>query len=241
MNNNKQIIGLIGGMGPFASARFLETLLKKIALSFDAKKDNDFPEIILDSVSVPEFISDTENLPQAKSVLINRTRRMRRLGCNQIALICNTGHILFPELSGASGGRMVSIIEAVREKVINLKMKRVGILATKTTIKTALYKNAFSNTDVTLIDPNKKLLDVCEKVIRSEIANLPAPNLKENLFRLTDRFIKKEQLDAVILGCTELPLAFVGRDSETIIDCIDVLSDKLVDNMVIIGSRRKKR
>ena len=62
---NKPKIGLIGGMGPFASASFLQILLKKAAIR-GAKNGDEFPEILLNSVPVTDFISDTEALPQAE-------------------------------------------------------------------------------------------------------------------------------------------------------------------------------
>lgn len=225
---NKQIIGLIGGMGPFASARFLDLLLEKSAKSFGAKNGEDFPEIILDSVPVPDFISDTKSLPIAKQMLVTRVQRLSKLGCTKIAMVCNTGHVLFPELSKTSNGKMISLIEAVRDRVVSLGLKRVGILATTTTIRTSLFKKAFLSTNVFLINPEPSLQKLSETVIRSVIANKISPTIVKRLLSQTKRFIKNEELDAVILGCTELPLVFAGNKSDKIIDCLDILSDKLL-------------
>jgi aspartate racemase len=227
MKNNK-IIGLIGGMGPFASARFLSLLLEKSSKNFGVKNGDEFPEIVLDSIPVPDFISDTESLPTARRMLTSRIKKLNKFGCTTIAMVCNTGHILFPELSRASDGKMISLIDTVRDRVVSLKIKRVGLLATKTTIKSNLYQNAFAKTEVNIIDPDNKTVEICERVIRGKIANTVSKESTKELLDKTEEFIKKEDLDAVILGCTELPLAFPKNKPKNIIDCLDVLSDSLL-------------
>jgi aspartate racemase len=230
MKKNKQKIGLIGGMGPFASERFMRMLLEKSAKRFGAKNGNDFPEIILDSVPVRDFISNTKSLPLAKRMLVSRVKMLGKIGCTEIAMVCNTGHILFPVLNEASGGKMVSIIDTVRNKVVSIGATRVGLLATKTTINSGLFKRAFSDTNVFLMDPDLPLQNLCERVIRGVIADIIRPSTIAKLKSQTNQFIRREKLDAVILGCTELPLVFTNNRSEKIIDCLDALSDKLLNN-----------
>lgn len=228
MKNNKKIIGLIGGMGPFASARFLQILLEKSVSDFGAKNGSDFPEIILDSVPIDDFISDTSTLPAARKTLISRVKKLEKMGCTSIAMVCNTGHILFPELSRVGNGKMVSIIDSVRDKVIDRKMKRVGLLATKTTIKAGVFEKPFEGTGIKLINPDSRTLDLCEKAIRTVIANGSLKKMRKSLNDQVKKFIKNEGLDGIILGCTELPLVF-PRKPKNFIDCLDVLSDRLLD------------
>lgn len=216
-------------MGPFAGARFCTLLLEKCAKLLGPGMEDHFPEIVLDSVPVPEFISNTRSLPKVKSMLISRIKRLNKFGCTSIGMVCNTGHIIFPELLLVSGNKMVSLIDSVRDKVVDMKLKRVGLLATKTTIKSRLFNNSFSKTDVNIINQNKEMLDICEKVIRNKIANVNSNFLTKKLINKTEEFIKKENLDGVILGCTELPLAFPKNKPKNIIDCLDVFSDKLLD------------
>jgi len=229
MNKNK-IIGLIGGMGPFAGAYFCTLLLKKSSKNFGAKNCDEFPEIVLDSVPVPDFISDTTRLPEAEAMLVSRIKKLNMFGCTTIAMVCNTGHILFPQLSKVSENKMISLIDVVRDRVVTKKFKRVGLLATRTTIKSNLFQNAFLETGVNIVNPDNETIEICEKVIRRVIANANSKELINELLNRTDEFVKKQKLDGVILGCTELPLAFPKNKPENIIDCLDVLSDALLKN-----------
>ena len=226
--NKGKIIGLIGGMGPFAGARFCTLLLEKSVGDFGAKNCDQFPEIVLDSVPVPDFISDTKRLPEAKTMLISRVKKLNTFGCTTIAMVCNTGHILFPQLSSISKAPMISLIKAVRDDVVTKRFNKIGLLATKTTIKSGLFQNAFLETGITVVNPDNQTIELCEKVIRGVIANTNSETLTNKLLIKTDEFIKKQKLDRVILGCTELPLVFPKIKPKNIIDCLDVLSDKLL-------------
>lgn len=230
MKNNQQVIGLIGGMGPFAGAEFCRLLLAKSAQNFGAKNGDEFPEIVLDSIPVPDFISNTKTLSEAKTMLISRINKLNKFGCTSIAMVCNTGHILFPTLSKVSEARMISLIDAVRDRVALLKFKRVGILATKTSLESNLFQDSLAKIGIKAIKPDEITIDISEKVIRGVIANHVSKQSITNLVNRTRMFVKKESLDGIILGCTELPLAFPKNKIDNVIDCLDVLSDKLLED-----------
>lgn len=222
------IIGLIGGMGPYASAYFYKLLLKKSHYSYNAINNDDYPEIVIDSVPVPDFISNTKQLQKAKDILIIRTKKLKEFGCNIMTMVCNTGHILYPDLEISSGIKMISLIDLVKEKVILLNMKRVGLLATRMTIKKRIYHNIFNGSGIEIINPDRGIQELHEKIIRSVIANGEANNFENELLKTTQEYIKNEHLDGVILGCTELPLVFPKSKFKNVIDSLDVLADSLL-------------
>jgi aspartate racemase len=226
--NKRKIIGLIGGMGPFAGARFCTLLLEKSARDFGAKNGDEFPEIVLDSVPVSDFISDTSKISEAEAILVSRVKKLNNFGCTEIAMVCNTGHVLFPKLSKVSGNKMISLIDVVRDKVIDSKFKKVGILATKTTIRSGLFQKAFMKTGIEIINPDNKTIEICEKAIRGVIANSNTKGIIDKMLRKTEEFTEKEKLDGVILGCTELPLAFANNKPKNTIDCLEVFSDRIL-------------
>lgn len=226
MNKNK-IIGLLGGMGPYASAYFYKLLLDKSRDFYGAKNNENFPEILIDSVPIFDFISDTRNLKKAREILSERVERMNNCGVSVMGMTCNTAHILYQNLTKLSKAEFVSIIDAVSEKVKDLGLKRVGLLATQTTISQGLYYQALSKKGIACFNANLETQKLHEKIIRDVIAGKHV-----HCKRLVDQvkqFIKKEALEGVILGCTELPLVFPKNEFPNVIDCLDVLADKLLD------------
>jgi len=227
---NKNIIGVIGGMGPYASAYFYKLLIKKSTDEYGAKNNDDYPEIVIDSVPVPDFISDTESLPTAKEILISRVKALNNFGCNIIAMACNTGHLLYPDLAKNSEVPFISLIELVCQKAKNSGMKKVGLLATETTIKMQLYHKILEQEGIEVITPNEDLIKKQEDIIRFVIANGETTKFEDVLSDTTNKFIKDNDLDGVILGCTELPLVFPSHKFRNVIDSLEVLADHLLKN-----------
>jgi aspartate racemase len=211
-------IGIIGGMGPFASAHFLQLLLQEIS-----KQNINMPEIILDSVSIKDFISDKTEIKPVLILLKDRINHLNNLNVDLIIMACNTAHILHPQLSKDSRAPFPSLIDLVEKEVNRSNLARVGLLATPTTIKTNLYTNK--------ILPSKKLQSLLEKLIKKAVVSPISINEDEQLILEVQKFIDRSSLEGLILGCTELPLIF--PDSKVfkipVFNCLDVLTSSVIN------------
>lgn len=220
MKQNK-MIGLIGGNSSFASAYFYKLLSDKAVRDYGAKNNNDFPHISIDSLPVPDFISDEENLGQAMKMLQGSLLNLEKQRATSIAIVCNTIHIL----SDLKSPHFVSLIEIACKEVIERGYKRVGILATPTTIKHDLYGKFLRKNGVEVVYSDTKLQKYHEEIIRKVIAGKTEDN---NLENLTKEFIEQNDLDGVVLGCTELPLVFPKNRFNNVVDCLNVLANELL-------------
>lgn len=227
MKKKNKTIGIIGGMGPYASSYFYRLLLKKSGEIYHSINNNDYPEILLDSVPVPDFISDTKHLAVARKMLVSRVKKMNNFGCSTLAMTCNTGHILYENLSLNSKAEFVSLIDITAKKAQEMNLKRVGVLATQTTIRLKLYDKALSTFGIEVFYPVGQAQKIYEKIIRSVIAGRAA-TFSKKLFQATREFVKNNKLDGIILGCTELPLVFPKHRFNNIIDGLDVLAKELL-------------
>lgn len=228
MKQNKKIIGLIGGMGPYASAYFYKLLLDKSNHQFGAAHNDEFPEVLLDSVPVPDFISDTSKMEEAKEILVSRVKKMNDFGCTNLAMVCNTGHLLYPQLSAISDNHFTSLITVVSEKVRKLQISRVGLFATRVTIEHELYQKELSDNGVQVFIPDSEMINFHEKIIRNVIAEGESEDTQQELVERTKKFIADNKLEGIILGCTELPLIFPKRKFAKVVDCLDVLAEALL-------------
>lgn len=226
MKNMANIIGVIGGMGPMASAEFYNMLITKSVRDFGAKNNDDFPEILIDSVPVPDFISDKRHLRTARAMLVDRIRRLNGFGVGQICIACNTAHILLSDFRKVSKVPVISIMKEVAERIQNNGYRRIGLLATPVTYRSGLYPKS-------VIIPSEKEQEKLETFIRSVIAGEPIASIKKRIAPLAHAFIKKHRLDAVILGCTELPLIFPRDTHVAVIDTLDVLADAVLSHYYV--------
>lgn len=227
MNKNKQIIGILGGMGPQASAH-LVTLLIDMSIKNGIKNDSDFPEIILDSVPVPNFISDTKNLARALKILKSRVRLLNKMNISQLAIACNTAHIILPDLQSVSDAPFISIINEVVNEVRESGINKVGLLATPSTIHFGLFDKALEKSNIQLILPTKEEQIILEKIIRNIILG---KKLQSDILKLRSvaASLKKQGAQGIILGCTELPLIFPKKFPIAIFDCLEILAKALLE------------
>ena len=196
---------------------------------FGAQNNDDYPEIIIDSIPVPDFISDKTNYYDAKSLLISRIKKLDTYEVDIIGLACNTAHLLYPELVKRTKVFFPSLIDLVCQQALKKKYHRVGILATPTTIRSKLYQNSLKKLLIKPIVPKTKTINYLEKIIR-KVINGHKIN-KNRLYKISVNFIKENNLDGLILGCTELPYVFPRSrfSSNQIIDCLDILADTLIN------------
>lgn len=142
MKKQKKVIGILGGMGPQASAHLVSLLVELSAKEFGAKNCDDFPEIVLDSVPIPDFIANKENKNAALKILTKRVKRMSKLQVGMFAISCNTAHILLNQLQLRSKVPFVSMIDATAKEVRKCGIKKVGLLASPTTFDSGIFQKA---------------------------------------------------------------------------------------------------
>ncbi|MDO8486734.1 MAG: amino acid racemase [Candidatus Curtissbacteria bacterium] len=155
MKKNKGSIAILGGMGPQASAKMLEVMVSMAAREFGAKNTEDFPEIILFSVPFADFISSKKNTHRAKFLLREKIDFLNNMDVSTTAIACNTAHIMIEDLQAVSKAPFVSMIDAVTDEVKKQDLKKVGILATPSAIKSKLFQRALSGCGIETVVPRR--------------------------------------------------------------------------------------
>lgn len=221
-------IGIIDGMGAFAGSRFFQILLEKFS-----QENIPFPEIVLNAISIDDFIADQSKIIPAKKVISKRIAFFNQQKTTLIVMACNTAHIMHNDLKKIAKCPFPSIIDLVVEEVKKNKLSKVGILASPTTIKTKLYENKLLELGINPIVPSEKFQFKLEMIIRKVLnGSLSAADI-EMFGKQAKFFIEKEQIEGIILGCTELPLAFPKAQFKEIqiFDSLDILANSVVNHV----------
>lgn len=198
-------IGLLGGVGPQATAFIYQKLIDSAQANHNAVNNNDYPDVLIASVPVPDFISSKEHLDDAKKMLIEAAKGLERAGCQALCIGSNTVHILLKDLENEVSIPFISMIELVAERCKVLGYAKVALLGTPVLLSSGLYEAALEKRGIELIKPNEAQVETCDTVIRSVIAgSKDIPVRKEYIDVLSSMFDQKA--DGIILGCTELPL-----------------------------------
>jgi aspartate racemase len=225
MKNN--MIGIIGGMGPQASVELYRLLIEGAKREYGACNNDDFPEILIDSVPVPDFLSDKREMEKAAVMLEDRTRRLTRYGASVISIACNTACLLVDRLQQQTPIPFISVVDDVARKV-SKSHTRVLLLASPTSLRLGLYQQALSRYRVLYVLPPEKYYEELEHIIRGVIEGGERSLLMKKLVRLTENILTNEYVDSIVLGCTELPLVFPTEYRLPVYSSLSILAESLL-------------
>ena len=201
----KKSIGILGGMGPLATA----DLFRKIVLLTDAARDNDHIRVYIDdNASIPDrtaaiLTGGADPLPAMEDSL----RKLERCGADCIIMPCNTAHYFLPRLQALTDVPFLSMLEAAAKAAgRRFPGGTAGVLATRGTLASGLYNEALARENVPCILPDEHQRDVLMTAIYDCVkGGKPLETVRQPMEALlTD--LSARGADYFILGCTELPI-----------------------------------
>lgn len=234
MNNNKKI-GIVGGVGPYAGL----DLAKKILIETNANKDQEYLPTL--SISTPHQIEDRtsfllgeSSINPAEGVLENLLD-LAKIGATVAGIPCNTLHApkIWDTLTARfqdsnSDLKLLDMIEETMSFIQSFcpEVNTVGVISTFGTWKTAFYPDVLSKFGFKVQTLNKEqqihlhdhALFHPEYGIKAQA--FPVRNEARNVLMNSIELLKKKGAQAVILGCTEIPLGIPERKLGNIF-CID--------------------
>ena len=224
--DQKQTLGVIGGLGPIATAHFMELIIRMTEAGTDQEH---LDMIIYNRPSIPDrtsYILDPAN-PSPLPEMIRVGKALGRQGAKLIAIPCMTAHYFHRELAE---NIEVPIVHAIHETAVHLKkhgISRAGIMATDGTIRSKLFQQELQKHGIEPVIPGEKGQKCVMSIIYDDIkANKPAEMDK---FRFASDELRSMGAQAIILGCTELSL--VKRDCAIgagYLDAMEVLAQTCV-------------
>lgn len=209
----KRTIGILGGMGPLATA----DLFEKIVRHTKAAGDNDHIRVYIDSNSaIPDRTAailggGVDPMAEMTSAL----RNLEKCGADCIIMPCNTAHYFLPRLRALTDTPILNMLEITGESCADrFTGKRAAVLATRGTLATGLYSEALERTEVDYILPDEAEQDVLMHLIYDVVkASRPLAPEAETWSALLEG-LRKKGADYFILGCTELPIVAAALDAE---------------------------
>jgi aspartate racemase len=235
-HQNKHKIGILGGMGPQASCELLRLIISHATSKFGVRNGDEFPEIVLDSIPVTDFISDTGSVIRVRKDLTNRAKQLQAIGCKPIVIACNSAHIMAHAIKTVIPNEFRSLMEIMGAEINKLGMKKVVVFATPTTIRNHLYANVCLPLGIRVINPDLQIQKIHEQIIRKVISGDIQVIDRIRIIKLAMDMINSGLVDGVILGCTELPVA-VGEDHDPrIVSSLEVLADAVLNEYYALNN-----
>ena len=201
----KKSIGILGGMGPLATA----DLLRKIVLLTKAEKDGDHIRIYIDdNPNIPDrtaaILSGGESpLPQMRDSL----GKLALCGADCIIMPCNTAHYFLPQLQAKTETPFLSMLAATAKTcAAKFPGKTAAVLGTKGTLATGLYDRALEGEGVAFILPDEAERDTLMHLIYDVVKASKPLAPEQGTWEALLNGLRARGADYFILGCTELPI-----------------------------------
>lgn len=201
-------IGLLGGMGPAASAESYRDLVGICQKMYHAVDDADFPTMIIYSLPLSEFThAGFVNKIGGKifDQLMSALLKMEKAGAELIVMDCNTVHCFYEELQAGLSIPIVNLIDVTVKHAAKKKKKSVGILSSRTSRRLGLYEAAFEKHKIRTIavtDAEQKMID---RAIHAAMGGIQGAKEIQALAKIIDRLVA-DGAEAIIFGCTEISL-----------------------------------
>ncbi len=217
----KKTIGILGGMGPEATAYMYNLLIKKT----EVKKEQDHIRVVI--LSDPGVPPRTDAVlgkgPSPVPYLVKGVKTLMGAGADFIIMPCVTAHYFIPEVREQVDFKLLSLVEEsvkwAKLKVAGLK--KAGIVASTGTLKSRLFHDAFEGEGIELIAPEGKAQEEVMEAIfggKGIKAGYTEGGAREMILSCVRKLIERGA-KAVIAGCTEVPL--VLRDADIPVPLIE--------------------
>jgi aspartate racemase len=208
------LLGILGGMGPLATADFMHKLIAETPAAGDA---DHVPVVVWSVPQIPDrpgFILHGGESPLP--AMLDGIRVLRGAGATCIAIPCNTAHYWYDDLARAAGVPVLHIADAACDMLERrgIRGEAVGLMATRGTLAAGFYQQRLEARGYhpllsTEADQRELVLPgiACVKRFRLDEA---AALLLQAVARLRDAGAR-----AIVLGCTEIPVALdhAGADA----------------------------
>lgn len=215
-------MGVIGGLGPIATAYFYELVIKMT----EAKTDQEHLQMLIFSdPSIPDrtdyILGRSKDNPL--EAMINIGKALGVMGVDQIAIPCITAHYFHDALTSGIKVPIIHIIKETANYLYEQGIRCAGIMATEGTIYSRLFQDELEACNIKVVLPSEeRQKDVTDLIYQNVKASLP---VELDKFEKVSSYLRKEGAEIIILGCTELSL--IKRDYQIgpgYIDAMEVLA-----------------
>ncbi|MBQ0078826.1 MAG: aspartate/glutamate racemase family protein, partial [Eubacterium sp.] len=227
----KNAVGVLGGVGPMATVYFMNIIIDMT----EASRDQDHINMLVSNhATIPdrtEYImrrSDDSPL----DVMVEDARMLARSGCEFLVIPCNTAHYFYSEIECSVEIPVLNIIEETikftKEKLgtAHAPVKKLGIMATEGTITSGTFSHYGAPLGVKTVAPDTAYQKKVNHIIY-DCVKAGKPVTEEQMMEVIDH-LRAKGCDAVIMGCTELSIAYkdleIGKKNSDVIDTLEVLA-----------------
>jgi aspartate racemase len=205
-------IGLIGGTSWVSTAEYYRTINQLVNQRLGG---TEYARLTLDSLNFGDLLSnrDAGNAEANQEILVGAARRLAAADVEGIVICANTLHMYSGAIESATGLPIIHIAHATAEAVRQAHVQRVALIGTRITMESGSYAAILATRGIDCLIPCESDRAMIEESIFGELArDIFTAEMRDNYLAVIDR-LTEEGAEAVILGCTEIPLLLEGSQT----------------------------
>lgn len=196
-----KIVGVLGGMGPDATADFMSRVIR----ATPAEKDQDHLRMLVDNN--PHVPNRQEALLRGGEdpgpTLAAMARGLEAAGADFLVMPCNTAHAFAHAITEAVDIPLVSIIDATVDACGDAGM--IGVLATDGCIGSGVFQEALADRGRVAVLPDDVEMDALMRLIGRIKAGDTDPDVVAGMRAIAEALAVRGA-EVIVAGCTEIPL-----------------------------------
>lgn len=203
-------LGLIGGTSWHSTIVYYR-LINELAAKKTGSHAN--PPLILYSLNV-ELMRE-HDVEKIKTAYLHIARKLEIAGAQAIVICANTPHLVYNYVQDKISIPILHIADAIGLEARSKGYSRLGLLGTRPTMEgDFLHKRLKEKFGIQTIVPDEEFLDEIHQYIAKELTQGKFTESAKLFFLDHIQLLKEKGAQAVIMGCTELPLLISAEDSE---------------------------
>jgi aspartate racemase len=179
------------------------------------------PEVSLHTLSLADYVTclDQGDLQGVAELMLDSARKLAKAGADFLICPDNTIHQALPYVAPRSPLPWLHIAEVVAKAGSERGYKRLGLTGTRWLVDSAVYPEKLAARGLECKRPDARDRDEMSRIIMDELVNgITSPAGIAYFLSVIERF-KEQACDAVILGCTEIPL--IVNDGNSVLPTLD--------------------
>jgi len=224
-------VGILGGLGPDTTAKFY---LDIVAHCFEVDETQRPPILIW---SVPSNFEVEKDYIDGKvtgkyiEYLQHGAKVLEQGGADFIVIPCNTLHMYIDHVKSAVNIPVVNMVEKVVDYLIKNNIMDVGILATKQTIKSGIYRDLLIEQSIVPHYVDTKDQDIVNDVIVHILEEKHTESDTQAMISIVEK-LKEKKVENILLACTDLQLILHQKDVPLKLhDTLRILTEATVEEV----------
>jgi aspartate racemase len=214
-------LGLVGGIGPASTMEYYKGINEGYQKSLaNPALCGENPPMVIDSLNltIAYNLVEQKNWPEFANLFIHSIRALHNAGAEIAAISANTAHIVFDDILSQSPIPVIGLVDETCKCAQNLGCKKAVIFGTAFTMSSGMYERKFAHYGIDAVIPNAEDQKIIHNILFPNMATgIVLEEDKAAILNLARKMLAEHKADALVLGCTELPLVIQAGDLDTVL------------------------